>query len=139
MMTGTLMRPLRSRMIDNPSSSGMLRSSTTRSGTPASIAARRLLPPSHSVTAKPCILRYSPTISRAGASSSTMMMCWLWLISWRLGGVQRNGEGRPLSGAGALGGHLAAMHVDNALDDRQAEAGRAFAGGGLGREALEAA
>jgi hypothetical protein len=26
-------------------------------------------------------LRYSPTISRAGASSSTMMMCWLWLMT----------------------------------------------------------
>jgi hypothetical protein len=49
------------------------------------------------------------------------------------------GKGRALSGPGAVGGHLAAMHVDNALDDRKPEAGRAFAGGRFGGEPLEAA
>src|SRR3979411_795517 len=139
MMTGTLVRLFRSRMIESPSSSGMLRSSTTRSGTLVSIAPRRLLPPSHSVTVKPCILRYSPTISRAGASSSTMMMCWVWLMSGRVCRGQCDGEGRSLSGPAAVGGDLSAMHVDDALDDRQAKAGRTFAGGGFGGQALEAA
>src|ERR1700710_1494700 len=139
MMTGTLVRLFRSRMIESPSSSGMLRSSTTRSGAPVSIAPRKLLPPSHSVTVKPCILRYSPTISRAGASSSTMMMCGLWVISMHFCRGQGHGEGRSLGGPGAVGGDLAAMHVDDALDDRKAETGRTLAGGGFGGQALEAA
>ena len=68
-----------------------------------------------------------------------MMMCWLWVMSRHLRRGQHDGEGRSLSGAGAFGGHLAAMHVDDALDDRKPEPGRAFAGGGLGRQPLEAA
>src|ERR1700723_2180716 len=139
MMTGTLVRIFRSRMMESPSSSGMFRSSTTRAGTLVSIAPRRLLPPSHSVTVKPCILRYSPTISRAGASSSTMMMCGLWVMSRHIRRGQYYREGRSLSRPGAVGRHLAAMHVNDTLDDRKPETGRAFAGGGFRREPLEGA
>src|ERR1700734_1153758 len=67
------------------------------------------------------------------------MCCWLWVMSGGLGYGQHGCEGRSLSGAGAVGGDLAAMHVDDALDDRQAQASRAFPGGGFGREPLEAA
>ena len=50
-----------------------------------------------------------------------------------------DGEGRALPGPALSAVDLAAMHIDDPLDDRQAEAGRAFAGGGFGGQALEAA
>src|ERR1700722_6721508 len=68
-----------------------------------------------------------------------MIICWLWLMSSYVCCRQYDGEGGPLPGSGAIGGYLAAMHVDDALDDRQPEAGRAFAGGGFGGQPLEAA
>src|SRR3981189_1409139 len=48
-------------------------------------------------------------------------------------------EGRPRPGPAAIRGHVATMHVDNALDDRKPEARRAFASGGVRGTPLEAA
>src|SRR4051794_15025214 len=67
-----------------------------------------------------------------------MMMCGFWLMSG-YGRRQYDGKGRALSGAAAVGGDLATMHVDDALYDRKSEPGRAFAGGRLCRQPLEAA
>src|SRR3954470_19530713 len=70
------------------------------------------------------------------------MMCWLWVMVLRsrdFGRGEGDGEGRALAGALALGGHLAAVHVDNTLDDGQPKPGRALAGGRLCRQPLEPA
>src|SRR5690349_17307090 len=80
------------------------------------------------------------------------MMCWLWVMSlqnpgsWisvlksrHLGRGQGDGEGRALAGALALGRHLAAMHVDNTLDDGKPKPRRALARGRLGGQPLEPA
>src|SRR5213076_1970783 len=50
-----------------------------------------------------------------------------------------NGKRRSLSGSGAVRSHMAAMHVYDALDDRQAQPRRTLAGGGLCGQPLEAA
>src|SRR4051812_11961417 len=68
-----------------------------------------------------------------------MMMWGLWLMSGRGCRGQHDGEGRSLPGAGAVGDDLAAMHVDDAFDDRKPEAGRTFAGGRFCRKPLEPA
>src|SRR5688572_8505776 len=67
------------------------------------------------------------------------MMCGVVLVMFVSWHRQLDREGRTLAGAGAFGDDLAAMHVDDALDDGEAEAGRAFARRGLGGKPLEAA
>src|SRR4051812_12452409 len=66
-----------------------------------------------------------------------MMMCGFWLMSGYGRRGQHDGEGGAGARTLAVGGDGAAMHVDDALDDRKPEAGRAFAGGRLGRKPLE--
>src|SRR3979490_2769481 len=68
-----------------------------------------------------------------------MMMCGLWLMSGCGRGGQYNGEGRALTGPGAVGDHLAAMHVDDALDDGKPKPSRTFAGRRFCGKPLEAA
>src|ERR1700743_3293412 len=51
---------------------------------------------------------------------------------------QCNCEGGTLPGPTAFGRDLAAMHIDDTLDDRKTQARRALAGRGLGGPALEA-
>src|SRR2546421_1886284 len=77
-------------------------------------------------------------------------MCWacvmspcsvLWLRSLNSFGSsrhrQRHLKGRALSGAGAFDRDLPVVQIDDALDDRKAEAGRGFTRGRLGRQPLE--
>src|ERR1700738_360268 len=65
---------------------------------------------------------------------------WMWgFCTWHLRGGQCHRKRRSPPGPVAVGGHLAAMHVDDALDDRKAQPGRALAGGGLCGKPLEAA
>src|SRR5436305_10174130 len=68
------------------------------------------------------------------------MMCWLWVMgSVHFSRGKRDGEGRSLAGSVAVGGHLAAMHVDNTLDDGQPKPCRALAAGRFCRQPLESA
>src|SRR4051794_37753863 len=70
------------------------------------------------------------------------MMCWLWVMvsaSRHFGRGKGDGEGRAFAGARAVGGHLAAMHVDDTLDDGQSKPRRALAGGRFCRQPLEPA
>src|SRR4051812_44792437 len=68
-----------------------------------------------------------------------MMMCGLWLMSCGRSCRQCDGKGRALSGPGTVGGDLAAMHIDDALDNRKPQTGRTLSGGWFRREPLEAA
>ena len=126
-------------MIESPSSSGMLRSSTTRSGTLrfdrvaqalAAVAQR------HGKAVHLEIIADHLAGRRLVIDNDDVLA--LGHVT-TLGRGQHDGEGRSLSGAAAVGGDLAAMHVDDALDDRKAEPGRAFAGGGFCGQPLEAA
>src|SRR5687767_2699598 len=73
------------------------------------------------------------------------MMCWLWLMRFAssfasLGGRrQRDGEGRTFARTRAAGRHVAAMHINNPLHDRQPQPGRALTTGGFRRKPLETA
>src|SRR4051794_26401465 len=68
-----------------------------------------------------------------------MMMCGLWLMSCGRRCRQGDGKGRALAGSRTVGGDLAAMHIDDALDDGKPQTGRTLAGGRFRREPLEAA
>src|ERR1044072_2268914 len=78
-------------------------------------------------------------MSRAGASSSTIMMWGLWLMSGCCVCRQCNGESRTLSGSRTVGGDLAAMHIDDTLYDGKPQPCRTLAGGRLRREPLKPA
>src|SRR6478672_1981511 len=123
----------------------MFRSSTTRSGFLSFSFCRRLAPPSQSVTSKPCMPRYSPTISRASASSSTTKMRGSAVMGWRSrsGRVgsrfQAQHERAAIATVVALDRNVAGMQIDDALGDRQTEPGRGLAARRFRRQPLEAA
>ena len=80
-------------------------------------------------------------MSRAAASSSTTKMCWCWLMRHPppRAAAARSRTWRRLPGPSTFHEDAAAVKVDDALGDREAEAGGALAAGRLGGKPLEAA